>query len=119
MIAVFAIAACADRSGGSADTEAQGTLAEGVNGSKEQGSSQSVSAPISDSGSESFQGETEDDGVLSYEEYMAMSADEQYEYYMSFETPEAFFEWYNAAKAEYDAKADETKVEYDGTLNIG
>lgn len=48
--------------------------------------------------------ENEPEVVLSdYERYMAMSGQEQMEFMESFSSVEAFFSWYNDAKAEYDA----------------
>lgn len=41
--------------------------------------------------------------LLTYEEFWKMDGDAQLEYKESFESVEAFFEWYNAAKVEYDA----------------
>lgn len=40
---------------------------------------------------------------IGYEEYMAMTGKEQQAYYEQFPNVESFFEWYHAAKAEYDA----------------
>ena len=40
---------------------------------------------------------------ISYEEYMAMTGKQQQEYYNLFPNVESFFEWYNNAKAEYEA----------------
>ena len=39
-----------------------------------------------------------------YEKFQSMSADEQLAYMNSFETIEKYFDWYNAAKAEYEAQ---------------
>ena len=47
--------------------------------------------------------DTPDVPTLTYEEYIAMSAEEQKAYYDSFPTYHDFFAWYNAAKAEYEA----------------
>lgn len=38
--------------------------------------------------------------------YASLSAEEQQKYYESFASPEAFFAWFNAAKAEYEASKD-------------
>ena len=47
---------------------------------------------------------TQDDpSPMSYAAYSAMSAEEQYAFMLSFENPEAFLNWFNAAKAAYDA----------------
>lgn len=39
---------------------------------------------------------------LGYEEYMDMSGAQQQEIFEKFESPDEFFEWYNAAKEKYD-----------------
>lgn len=41
--------------------------------------------------------------LTEYEKYNAMSGEEQMAYMQSFDTIEAFFVWYNNAKAEYEA----------------
>lgn len=51
-----------------------------------------------------------------YERYMAMSGDEQYEFFQSFESPEAFMNWLNAAQAEYE-ELHPTK-ELDGVIDL-
>ena len=56
---------------------------------------------------------------LTYEEYNALSAEEQEAYFNSFDTIEDFFAWYNKAKAEYEADQDYIEVGGDGNLNIG
>ena len=43
----------------------------------------------------------EDEGPLTYEEFWAMSGEEQLEYKESFESVEDFYAWYNAAEQEY------------------
>ena len=44
------------------------------------------------------------EGITDYEVYKAMSPDEQVAFYESFGSAEAFMEWFNNAKAEYDAQ---------------
>ena len=39
---------------------------------------------------------------MDYSAYISMTSDDQYSFYKSFETPESFLEWYNAAKDEYE-----------------
>ena len=56
-------------------------------------------------------------GRLTYEEYMALSAAEQTAYRESFESTKAFFDWYNAARAEYDAK--DPPIDVDGSIDMG
>lgn len=62
--------------------------------------------------------EEDSDGYLTYEEFMALSAQEQLEYIESFEDDAAFFEWYNAAKKEYDEKNSGTELD-GGTVDLG
>ena len=59
-----------------------------------------------DGGGEVLEGIT----TLTYEEFLALTEEEQLAYYESFESPADFMDWYNAAKAEYD----ETHKEPDG-----
>lgn len=40
--------------------------------------------------------------ALDYAAYVEMSAEEQYAYYKTFGDPEAFLNWYNAAKDQYE-----------------
>lgn len=49
-------------------------------------------------------GDPEQDELCTYEEYLAMSAEDQMAYFKSFENIEDYFEWYNAAKAKYEAE---------------
>jgi outer membrane biosynthesis protein TonB len=50
--------------------------------------------------------EPEEPILLTYEEYKALSSEEQLAYYYTFESGTAFNAWYNQAKAEWDAKQD-------------
>ena len=59
-----------------------------------------------------------DDGLLSYEEYRDLSGREQQEYYNTFSDVEAFFAWYNAAKAEYEAAHPGIDAG-DGNIDLG
>ena len=43
----------------------------------------------------------DDDGKVTYEEYHAMSGEQQAAFINTFESYDAFFEWYNAAEQEY------------------
>lgn len=55
--------------------------------------------------------------LLTYEEYIAMTPEQQQSYYLSFENYVDFFNWYNEAKAKYD---EENKPpEIDGDIDIG
>lgn len=60
----------------------------------------------------------EDDGEMNYEKYMSLSAAEQSEYMNSFESVDAFFEWYNAAKEEHAANNNDIEVG-DGSFDLG
>lgn len=52
-----------------------------------------------------------------YQEYEAMSGQEQMLFYYSFANAEEFTEWYNAAKAEYDESIDKVYIGLDGVVN--
>ena len=41
-------------------------------------------------------------GSITYEEYLALEVEVQQAYYEKFETPDDFFDWFNAAKAEQE-----------------
>ena len=56
---------------------------------------------------------------LAYEDYIAMSAEEQEAYYRSFPSYVEFFAWLNAAKAEYDAANKNPTLGEDGSLDVG
>ena len=56
---------------------------------------------------------------MTYEEYNALSAEEQEAYFNSFDTVDDFFVWYNKAKQEYEANQDYIEVGGDGNINIG
>lgn len=59
------------------------------------------------------------DSTLTYEEYEAMTNEEKLLYYYSFADADAFFEWYNAAKAAYDAENESIIIGADGTVDLG
>ena len=46
-------------------------------------------------------------GSITYEEYMALEVEVQQAYYEKFETPDDFFAWLNAAKAEQEAATEQ------------
>lgn len=56
---------------------------------------------------------------MTYEQYNALSAEEQEEYFNSFKSVEDFFAWYNKAKQEYEANQNYTEIGGDGNINIG
>ena len=66
---------------------------------------------------------TDEYGILTYEEYIALSAEEQSLYFDSFSTPEEFINWYNDAKTKYDAlhkpSDDENSEEIEGSIGLG
>lgn len=59
------------------------------------------------------------DESISYLKYEAMSAQEQTLFYYSFANAEAFTEWYNNAKAEYEASIDKVYINADGSVDAG
>lgn len=54
-----------------------------------------------------------------YEKLLAMSGEEQKAFMESFETMDDFFNWLDAAKAEYEAKTAPIEIGSDGVVNIG
>lgn len=55
---------------------------------------------------------------LGYEEYNAMSAEEQEAFFLSFNSPEDFFAWYNAAKEKYLEENPGIEIGPDGIIPI-
>lgn len=55
---------------------------------------------------------------LTYEAFINMTADEQLAYIESFESDDAFFDWYNAAKSAYDNANSGTELD-GGTIDLG
>lgn len=67
--------------------------------------------------------EDEESGVLSpaevtYEDYMAMTPEQQQAFYESFPSLQDYIDWFNAAKAAYDASKDDVVVD-GGNIDIG
>ena len=61
-------------------------------------------------------------GSITYEEYLALEVEVQQAYYDKFETPDDFFAWFNAAKAEQEAATEPTEVigsESDSSEDVG
>ena len=56
---------------------------------------------------------------MTYEQYNALSAEEQEEYFNSFDTVEEFFAWYNQAKQEYENNQDYIDVGGNNDINVG
>ena len=57
--------------------------------------------------------------ALTYEQYSALSGDQQYEYYKTFASVDDFFVWYNAAKAAYDAAQSTIGVGSGDVIDLG
>jgi len=60
---------------------------------------------------------TEGDTITDFEWYNSLSGAEQQEFMNTFESVEAFFEWYNAAKSEYDALHPDVEIN-DGNIDL-
>ena len=110
ILAIAVISGCTDTNAG----ESRGTgSAETESVTDTQSSSESYvtdEAPSEDSdlGDDS---ETEKEfKKLSYEEYNALSGKEQELYFNQFEDLNSFFEWYNAAKKEYEDKVHSSDI---------
>ena len=56
--------------------------------------------------------EGESTGEMTYEKYNAMSGDEQLAFFETFDSVEAFIDWYNAAKEKYEK--EHPYIEIDG-----
>ncbi len=58
-------------------------------------------------------------GITEFEWYIALSGEEQLAFYNTFPSAKEFMEWYNAAKAEYDALHPTETVPNDGNVDLG
>jgi hypothetical protein len=95
-------------SGSSANTSSKPSSG---NSSSKPSSGSSSSKPSSGSSSSTPSIEdAEQDGKVTYEEYMAMDGYEQEKYMKSFASIEAFFNWFNAAKDKYEAENPSIEV---------
>ena len=56
---------------------------------------------------------------LTYEQYNALSAEEQEEYFNSFDTIDDFFAWYNQAKQEYEDSQEYIEIGDGSDITIG
>ena len=56
---------------------------------------------------------------LTYEEYNALSGEEQEAYFNTFPSIEAFFEWYNLAKDQYEKDHPAIEIDPDSTIDLG
>lgn len=68
--------------------------------------------------SETGEPPTAPDRKTTYEEYMAMTPEQQQDFFESFPSVQAFMEWYNDAKAEYEASKDGIIID-GGDIDIG
>ena len=60
-----------------------------------------------------------DPASYTYEEFLAMSSAEQQAHFEQFTAIEAYFAWYNSAKAEYEANDDSIIIDGSGNIDIG
>lgn len=73
-------------------------------------------APSEDSDTD---GDTREDfRVMTFEEYNALSGEEQKRYFDQFEDLDSFFEWYNAAKKEYEDKVHSSDIIIGGSETL-
>lgn len=93
------------------DADGQGDAAQGADGSNNAGGSFAGggNAPADDGST--TQGVT-------YSQYNAMSAEEQQAWFNSFESVEAFFGWYNNAKAVYEANNEAIIIDGNTSIDI-
>lgn len=75
-------------------------------------------------GSSGNQGGTGSEGdpdnfYVTYEQYNAMSPQEQVDYFNKFPSMEAFVQWYNDAKEAYDAEHGAIEIGGDGSIDLG
>ena len=54
-----------------------------------------------------------------YEEYIAMSGEDQTRFINSFPSADAFLDWVTAAREEYEASRDKTPLGPDGIIDVG
>ena len=52
-------------------------------------------------------------GTIAYQDYLALPVEEQQKYYESFQSPEAFFQWMDAAQEAYEAATTPTETQPD------
>ena len=110
----------------SENTGSTGNTTSGSNGNETFGSSEPVSGDT-DSGNtgeavtpDNSGSETKPapDISVTYEQYQAMSGDEQYAYFNTFGSVEDFFAWYNAAKATYEKENPSIEIG-GGSIDLG
>ena len=95
---VLAFAACGNNSGNNGSTDNSGN--NGSNG----GSTTPPSGKLEDT---------------TWEQYLAMSADEQLAFFQKFSNPADFFTWKEKAEAEYEKNQNVIEVGADGTVDLG
>lgn len=61
---------------------------------------------------------SEDSGIMTYEKYCALSPAEQMAFFNTFESAEAFTNWYQNAKAEYEGQKNSVNVD-GGIADLG
>ena len=57
--------------------------------------------------------------MLSYEEYLNMTPQEQQDHYLTFPSITEYMAWLDAAKQAYEDSLDRIEIEGDGNLDIG
>lgn len=70
------------------------------------------------SNNDSNSSEAPDEENITFEEYLAMTPQEQVDFFNSFADPFDYVAWYDAAKAEYDAQQNKIEIGEDGTIDI-
>lgn len=70
-------------------------------------------------GTQGSSGTDSSNGEVTYEAYQAMDGTQQKEFYDSFDSVEAFFAWYNAAKEKYEAEHPAIEIGGDGVVDVG
>ena len=61
----------------------------------------------------------EEEATVTYEEYLAMTAEEQMAFFNSFADPLKYVECLDKAKAEYDANQEKIEIDGDSSIDIG
>ena len=106
----------------SSETSSNSNNAPSINNSSKPSGGSSSSGSSSDSSSEgSSSGSSESPakpGTLSYEEYMAMSGENQKAYMNSFDDIDDFFDWFDAAKAKYEEENPSIEIDGDGVIDF-
>ena len=69
-----------------------------------------TTAPYEESKPADSQGDSST-GEMTYEKYNAMSGDDQMAFFNTFDSVEAFMDWYNAAKEKYEAEHPAIEIE--------